>query len=198
MVNGWAFSDMNPRLKKKIIRAAMRIGSNCDIKEVMNDIYIDLQTDKKATLRTKSVQLMKTVPDCTLWGLPTAVSLCTGKYSTKYVSDKMDNSRPKLVKKKPIHYNGRKGYPFGMPVISYEEGKPRTDNGRKCFTFQVDYNEAEIFGKILNIAKNKSFMSKFLGDRAFTVKMVPLYRKYEVPELRVRRPIYHKMVRNNV
>ena len=196
MDNGWAFSDMNPQAKNKTIRAHVRVGGNCDIKQDLDKIAIDLQADERVTLRMKGLQLMKTVSDYALLGLPRNISLCTVKDLTDYIINKVGDSEPKLVKEQIIYYNVHKGYPSGMTYTPFVEGKPRVDNGRKCFISQVDYNEPQKIGSILDITKNDSLWTKFRGDRAFTLKLVPTYRKYEDPELGAPRSIYQNTVRD--
>ena len=81
--------------------------------------------------------------------------------------------------------------------IPFVEGKPREENGNKYFISQVDYTKVEIFGRILDIAKNNSLWGQFWGDKVFTVKMVPTFKKDEDPELSANRPIYRKMESNS-
>ena len=132
MDSKYSFSPMTERNTKRNIKASMWVGANEDIASIIDEISGDLQSDEGVVIRIKGVQQLKTNSDYCILGLPITFSTQTVIDVTNSVINKVEK-----IKKDPIEFNVHVAYPYGMPFINRDAGRPFEDNGRRAFIFQV-------------------------------------------------------------
>lgn len=186
--NNYVFSNMNSLNNMKTVRGSMRVSANMDIEELLEEVGVHLWSYFKVSLRVKGVQLVKTIPTQLLMGVSVKMGPNTVKKTTDMVIKEVEGD----TSNEWIKYSVYVGWPGGMPYTERKPGEPTEDSGRQAFIYQVDAREYQRFSQLLNAAKESHALCDILGERVFTMEMVPTFRKTKPPELEDKKKLYQK------
>ena len=194
MTNAWSFADLGKFVFQKMLRGSMRVGSNVDIKRVLDEVGVHLGTDIRANLVWKGVQKMETSTEHILLGLHDAMQHSEVERVATKIIEMVDRRLGQGRTRESLLWSLEPGRPEGMPFRMLKEGERWEDNGRRGFVFTVPWHQTGRFDNVMEHAKSEREWAKVWGDRVFTIKMVPAYSKDENPSHTQRRAGYQDIL----